>query len=151
LRKPNIRSGINMVKKNNIGIIFIDYSETYYMNVAKTALPESRAGKFVQIRKKATEYLVFSPKEFAPYHADLVGRFCSDKGIKGSYSDEGKRFNIHNTAWAVIGGGRFEMNIAKRYIRLYDNSMAYGRFDPAGLKEKILSVDELSGYDVKIE
>ena len=140
-----------ILNRHYTNVVFIDYSAQYYLTVAETAVPDKRAGKFVQIRNDATEYLVFSPKEFTLYHADLVERFCSDKGLKGSYNKEGKRFDIHDLVWVIVGGGRFEIDSEKRYLCLYDNSMAYGRFDPMGLKEKILSIDALSGHDVKIE
>jgi len=132
-------------------VIFIDYSEIYYQDAAKTALPEKRTGKFVQIRNNDTEYLVFSPKELTPYHAGLVERFCAEKGLKGSYDDKNKSFAVHEPHWIVVGGGKFEIDSTEKYIRLYDDSMAYGRFDSSGLKEKIHSISALSGYTVLIE
>ena len=131
-------------------VILINYSPAYYSIVAKTAVPEKLAGKFVQIKHNTTEYLVFAPKEFAPYHADIVERFCSERGLSGHYNSEKKRFEIHDPGWVVAGGGKFEMDTTEKLIRLYDNSMAYGRFDPEGLREKILSVIEMSDYRVQI-
>ncbi len=131
-------------------IVFADYCGHYYSNTAGTSAPDVLAGKFVQIKKNETEYLVFAPKEFAAYHANLVEQFCKDRGLKGVHG-EGKRFVIHDPGWAVVGGGKFEMDKAKKLIRLYDNSMAYCRFESKGLKEKILSIKEFSGYKVQIE
>jgi len=62
--------------KHKLNVILIDYSEIYYSSVAKTAMPDKLTGKFVQIRNDNTEYLIFSPKEFTPYHANLVEQFC---------------------------------------------------------------------------
>jgi hypothetical protein len=134
-----------------LNVIFIDYSGIYYSSVAKTAMPDKLAGKFVQIRNNNKEYLIFSPKEFTPYHANLVERFCLEKGLSGSYNIEGKRFDIHDPAWIIVGGGKFEIDKTEKYIRLYDNSMAYGRFDSRGLKEKILLIDKMSDYKVQID
>ena len=131
--------------------IVIDYSEKYYPGRAKPAMPEKRSGKFVQVRNNETEYLVFSPKEFTPYHAGLVEQFCKEKGLKGAYDSKNKRFDIHEPAWIVVGGGKFERDDRERHIRLYDNSMAYGRFDSKGLREKILSTAGMSDYTVQIE
>jgi len=133
-----------------MNVILIDYSELSYSREAKGAVPAKRSGKFVQIRNRATEYLVLAPKEFAPYHADIVERFCREKGLSGSFHGEGKRFDIHDPAWVIVGGGKFELDKAEKHIRFYDNSMAYGRFDSQGLKEKILSMDELSDYTLTI-
>jgi hypothetical protein len=134
-----------------MNIIFIDYSEQYYLEVEKRALPDTWRGKFVQIRNGATEYLVFSPKEFTPYHADVVQNFCLEKGIDGVYNKARKRFDIHDSDWVVFGGGKFEIDKVKKRLRVYDNSMAYGRFDSKGLKEKIRSVPGMSDYEVNIE
>ena len=132
-------------------VIFIDYSEMYYQEVAKTAVPDKRTGKFVQIRNNDTEYLVFSPKELTPYHAGLVERFCAEKGLRGSYDDKNKSFAVHEPDWVVMGGGKFEIDKTEESIRLYDNSMAYGRFDSKGLREKIQSISGMSDYTVLIE
>jgi len=137
--------------KHKLNVILIDYSEIYYSSVAKTDRPDKLTGKFVQIKNNNTEYLIFSPKELTPYHADLVERFCLETGLNGSYNTEGKRFDIHDPAWVIVGGGKFEIDKTGKYIRLYDNSMAYGRFDSKGLKEKILLIDEMSDYKVQIE
>jgi hypothetical protein len=134
-----------------MNVIFIDFSETYYSTVAKVAVPDILNGKFVQIRNSTTEYLVFAPKDYASYHADIVERFCSERGLTGSYDSDRKRFEIYDPGWVVAGGGKFETDRDEKRLRLYDNSMAYGRFDSKGLLEKIRSIKELAGYTVQIE
>ena len=62
-----------------------------------------------------------------------------------------KCFDIHDPEWAVVGGGKFERDRKKKQLRLYDDSMAYGKFNGHGLKEKILSFSAFSGYNVQIE
>ena len=114
-------------------------------------VPERYAGKFVQIRKGLTEYLVLSPKEFTRFHADIVSRFCTDRKIPGVFNGRSKSFDIHDPSWVVAGGGKFEIDRGKKYLRLYDNSMAYGKFDRRGLKEKIFGIAKLSDYEVQIE
>ena len=131
-------------------VVFIDYSQQHHSDPAKAEVSSKRSGKFIQIRKDDTEYLIFSPKQLAPYHTDLVERFCQEEGIEGAFDGAVKRFEIHDPAWVIAGGGKFEIDRAKKYIRLYDNSMAYGKFDLAGLKEKILMIEELSDYEVSI-
>lgn len=132
-------------------LVFTDYTHLYYTAIAKTAVPPVISGKFVQIRNEAAEYLVLSPKDFSKYHANIVQRFCLDRGVEGGYDSEGKRYNIYDKAWAITGGGKFEIDARKKTIRFYDDSMAYGKFEPSGLREKILSLPEFSGYTVRIE
>jgi hypothetical protein len=132
-------------------IIFINYTQTYYQDTVHADVPEQYAGKFVHVRKGLTEYLVFSPKELTRFHADIVERFCTGYGIPGVYDNQHKRFDILNKDWVVIGGGKFEADRKKKLLRLYDDSLAYGKYDRRGMKEKILSIAEFSDYTVQIE
>ena len=78
-------------------------------------------------------------------------RFCAERGISGVYNNIHKRFDIHEPEWTVVGGGKFAIDRRKKQLRLYDDSMAYGKFNGKGLKEKILSISALAGYNVQIE
>jgi len=128
----------------------IDYSPLYYTEIAKTDVPPIIIGKFVQIRNESMEYLVFSPKDFTKYHANIVERFCLDKGLEGSYDPDGKRFDIYDQEWVVVGGGKFEIDTTKQTIRFYDDSMAYGKFDSRGLPERVSSIYAYSGYAIML-
>jgi hypothetical protein len=132
-------------------VVLIDYSGPHDPGGVKTSLPDKGSGKFVQIRKGDTEYLVFSPKELAPYHAHIVEHFCLERGIRGAHEGEGKKFSIHDSGWTVVGGGKYEIDKEHRYIRLYDDSVAYGKFDRKGLKEKIRAISELRHFEARIE
>lgn len=131
--------------------ILIDYSGIHDSGGANTSRLDKRNGKFVQIRKGDTEYLVFSPKELAPYHAHIVERFCVERGIRGAHENEGKRFSIHDSGWVVVGGGKYEIDKEHGYIHLFDDSVAYGKFDGKGLKEKIRTIGEFHDFEVRIE
>jgi hypothetical protein len=74
-----------------------------------------------------------------------------DHKIPGVYNSQNKSFEIHDPAWVVAGGGKFEIDRNKKFLRLYDNSMAYGKFDRKGLKKKILSIAEFLNYKVHID
>jgi hypothetical protein len=132
-------------------VVLVDYSSLHDPEGEKTSLPDKRSGKFVQIRRGDTEYLVFSSKELASYHAHIVERFCRERGIRGAQETEGKRFSIHDPGWTVVGGGKYEMDKEHGYLRLYDDSVAYGKFDPKGLKEKLRAIGEFHGLEVRIE
>jgi len=132
-------------------ITFIDYTPLYYTSLAGTAVPRVTSGKFVQIRNRDTLYLVLSPKEFTKYHANIVERFCMDKGIEGSYDTKREKFTILDRAWVIIGGGKFERDENEKAIKLYDNSMAYGKFNMTGLKEALADLPDLAGYSIIIE
>jgi len=131
--------------------IFIDYTPFYYTSLAGIAVPPATTGKFVQIRNGNTLYLVLAPKELTKYHANIVERFCMDRGIEGSYDAKREKFFIHDLTWEILGGGKFERDANKKAIKLYDNSMAYGKFDATGLPEMLGALPELSGYSIMIE
>jgi hypothetical protein len=130
--------------------VFVDYSELYYSADKHASLPDKWSGKFVQIRRGGVEYLVFSPTGLTAYHTDIVERFCRDRDVDGIYNTAKKRFDIHDPSWVVAGGGKFELDRRGKRLRLYDNSMAYGKFDSRGLREKILQVGMLKDYAVQI-
>jgi len=134
-----------------MALVFINYTPLFFTAIAKTPVPPVTGGKFVQMRNCATEYLVFSPREFTKYHAGIVERFCLDKGIEGSYDRERKRYDIADRAWDVVGGGKFEIDRDRMTIRLFDDSMAYGKFDRAGMAEKLLSLPEFAGFTVLMD
>jgi hypothetical protein len=131
-------------------VVVVDYSGFLHTRASEENAPYRTAGKFVQIRHGDIEYLIFSPRELAPYHADLVKRFCEERNIAGRYVKDRKRYDIHEQEWTVAGGGKFEIDRGKKFIILYDNSMAYGKFDAKGLKEKIHRTKALADYTVKI-
>jgi hypothetical protein len=133
-------------------IVLIDYTPLYYRAITQSLIiPPLTTGKFVQIRNGNTLNVVLSPKEFTKYHANIIERFCMDKGLEGSYDSRREKFTIHDHAWQIVGGGKFERDINKKTIKLYDNSMAYGKFNTQGLKEMLGALPEFSGYTITIE
>jgi hypothetical protein len=131
--------------------IFIDYTGLYFTAVAKTPVPAMTSGKFVRIRNGTTDYVIFSPREFTKYHANIVERFCLDKGIEGSYDREGKRYDILDRSWVILGGGKFEKDESGKTLRLSDNSLAYGKFEKQNLREAFSALPEFTGFTVLIE
>lgn len=129
----------------------IDYTPFYYTSVARAAVPPVVTGKFVQIRNGNTRYLVLSPRELTKYHANIIERFCMDKGLEGSYDAKREKFTIYDQGWTVGGGGKFERDTNKRTIKMYDNSKAYGKFDASGLTETLAALPELAGYTITID
>ena len=128
--------------------ILIDYSNVYFEGMAKKSIPENRSGKFVLICSEDKEFLILSPQELSIYHANIVERFCSLRKIEGAFNLKRDHFKIFNSNWNVLGGGRWEIKGAKKVIRLFGASKAYGRFDSRGLKEKIRTVKGLVDFRV---
>ena len=129
--------------------VILDYSPIYYKTIKKTPVPYQRKGKFVQIRDKDTEYLVFSPQGFSSYHADIVERFCDSMKIQGVYNKEHYSYKIHTPGWIVVGGGKWIVNQKDKTLYLFDDSGAYGKFDTSGLGERIKN-NSSSFYDYSV-
>lgn len=129
----------------------MDYSKLYFLNLAGAQIPDRFSGKFVQIWHGDREYFVLSPKEFKKYHANIVELFSKDRGLAGAYDSEQKHFDIFEPEWKIIGGGKFEIDRKERILRLYDDSMAYGRFNDKGLAERLSGTEEFLGFRILIE
>ncbi len=129
----------------------IDYSELFYKTTAKKKIPRKRAGKFVQLRNNDMEYLLLSPKDFAVYHANIVERFCTEKGIAGTYNIKRDHFEINEPHWEIVGGGIWTINEKEKSLDFSGGSLAYGKFDRRGLREKVLSLKGMSDYIVKTD
>ncbi len=132
-------------------VTLIDYIPFYYTFLSKEPAPPIITGKFVQIRHGNNLYLVFSPGELSKYHANIVERFCTDKGLDGSYDSERKRYDVNDHDWIVAGGGKFAIDRKQKTIKLYDDSMVYGKFSSKGLKDAIGSFREFSDFTILIE
>ena len=129
---------------------FIDYSYTYYVG-RKGPIPASRGGKFVQLRNAYYEYVVLAPVKMSAYHANIVERFCRDERIEGKYrSRKMDDYQLRAAGWEIVGGGFWQMEEKKKWLSLRGASQAYGRFDPEGLKGKILTHDGMEGFEVEI-
>jgi hypothetical protein len=131
--------------------VLVDYAPFYFSSIAGTAVPRELTGKFVQLRNGTTMYLVLSPRELTKYHAQIVERFCMDKGIEGSFDAKGERFLLHDRAWEVLGGGKFDRDDNNKTIKFYDNSMAYGKFDGNGLEQALAALTDYAGHTIIIE
>lgn len=126
----------------------IDYSDVFYRVIKKSTVPKQRGGKFVQIRNDPdrAEYLVLSPGELSSHHANIVERFCIQHDIEGSYNMRKDYFEVYDPEWTIIGGGKWFMDESKKTLSLFGSSTGYGNFKTKDLKERLLSVDTLSGY-----
>lgn len=133
-----------------MAFIVTDYSEVLFGVMERRAVPPVRSGKFVQLDFGGAEHLVLSPKELSKFHANIVERFCMINSVRGVYNRKKDNFAVNGAGLAVIGGGAWEIDEGARVLKLFGCSQAYGCFDPAGLKEKVLSAPVMTGFAVYI-
>jgi hypothetical protein len=97
-------------------------------------------GKFVQLRLRGKEYLLFAAPELHRFHNQILADFLEHQHIAYHWTDN-QTLAIDLPELTVVGGGRFRADGDTRTLTLWDNSQAYGRFDERGLKEKIGSAE----------
>jgi len=129
----------------------INYIPFYYETIVKARTPSLIMGKFVLMRHEKALVLILSPKDFTKYHANIVERFCLDKGLEGNWDAQHKSYSILDTAWSVAGGGKLALDATRKTIKFFDDSMAYGKFDASLLRNIIASVPDFQGYAIKID
>ncbi len=98
--------------------------------------PEECLGKFVQLYWGGAEYLIFAPFTLYGYHVRILTRFLEENQIP--YGKLGQDYLVvKDSQLNVVGGGRFKLDPIGGTLELWDNSQAYGPFDPTRLAEKI--------------
>ena len=122
----------------------------YHGAVADSAECVEWKGKFLQLLVHGRELLLFAPSELHAYHNQILGRYLVETGVPHRWIEQ-DILKYDFPALKVIGGGRYRLNTRHRTLKLWDNSQAYGRFDPVGLAEKIAGADHRwSGFSVDI-
>ena len=97
-------------------------------------------GKFLQLTVRGREHLLFAPSDLHGFHNQILGQFLAEAGIPHRWVEH-DRLKVDFPALSVIGGGRYRLNAPRSTLELWGSSQAYGRFDPAGLVEKIARAD----------
>ncbi len=107
-------------------------------------------GKFLQLRWRDQEYLVFAPLALHRYHNQLLAHFLDDNAIAYRWLNR-ESLELTDPGLKVTGGGRFRVNGIDRSLTLWDDSHVYGRFHEPGLAEKIAGADHpWHGFNVTI-
>ena len=96
------------------------------------AMPQQSCGKFLQLRWRGRETLLFAPAESHRYHNQILAAFAAEQGLPHRWITP-ERLELNHPDLLVIGGGRFDLDLASGSLRLWDASQAYGGFRPEGL------------------
>lgn len=102
------------------------------------------AGKFLQLRWQGNDYLLFAIRDRYRFHNQMLGRFLANHALPHHWRDEATlEFDLPRLS--VVGGGRFRFTREPQRLELWDESQAYGRFEEAGLAERIRASGHLYG------
>jgi hypothetical protein len=100
----------------------------------------SLEGKFLQLRLAGREYLLFAAAAAHRYHNQILGRFLSEQGIPHRW-EGAENLIVDHPELAVMGGGRFRLDLLTKRLRVWDTSSVYGRFDASALSAQLAAAD----------
>lgn len=107
--------------------------------------------KFIIVRQNGLCCLVAGRVEEYPYHANLVYRFCVERGIPSRWERKPDLLTVFDEETEIQGGGWMEINQSDRSLRIYGHSKAYGRF-PANEVNRIIITDSFfEPFSVTVE
>jgi hypothetical protein len=92
----------------------------------------SLEGKFLQLRLAARDYILFATATECRYHNQILARFLSEQGIPHCW-EQAVNLVVDHPELAVIGGGRFRLDVNRESLHVWDDSSVYGRFDSSRL------------------
>ena len=97
---------------------------------------EEVRGKFVQIRWKGEPWLLFASKDQHAFHNQIVAHFMSEQHLPYHWQSP-EILNFDQPKLEILGGGKFLLDWPAKQLKLFAESMVYGRFHEEGLKESL--------------
>ena len=132
-------------------MIIEDYAPKGHSPLKGEASEDIYEGKFVHIVGPGDEYLCFSPRGLAKYHANIAQGFSRRREhLSFIMHPSGEDGRFATAGWTVQGGGRFRFKRAERVLELWGSSKAYGDFDGPELQEKIKTVPGWEDLEIRI-
>ena len=89
-------------------------------------------GKFLQLRLAARDYILCATATECRYHNQILARFLSEQGIPQRW-EQAVNLVVDHPELAVIGDGRFRLDVNRESLHVWDDSSVYGRFDSSRL------------------
>jgi len=107
--------------------------------------------KFVYIAGPSGDMLVYGPVSIYPYHAELVSRFCDQRGIPSAWVKKPDLCEILAPGFAVKGGGWLEISRLQSVLSIYGTSTAYGKYERPLITGAIGSDSVLADFSTVFE
>jgi hypothetical protein len=132
-------------------MVIEDYSPVGHDPLADDPSGDVYEGKFVHIIGPNDEYLCFSPRGMAKYHANIAQIFSRRREfLSFIMHPSGEDGRFATPGWTVKGGGRFRLSRTNKTLELWGTSKAYGKFDGPDLQAKIKTVSGWNSFDVQL-
>ncbi len=108
-------------------------------------------GKFVQLNWKQAPWLLLASKDQHAFHNQILAHFLSEQHLPFHWHSP-ERLEFESAQLEILGGGKFLLDWDESTLTLCDNSMVYGRFDEAQLRDSLRHVGmPWAGLSITIE
>jgi len=133
-------------------VSIVDYSDSFFEQDKDTASYHVggavHRGKFVLLTHEQEEVCVFSPIQLSEFHANIVERYVSQKGVEGHYNSRQDKYFLHDESWRVLGGGHWEYNTSESKVTLFGKSLAYGGLMLEPLVNDLMKFEAFDGANI---
>ena len=96
-------------------------------------------GKFVQVTWAGQSWLLLASKDQHAFHNQILAHFLSDNHLPFHWQSP-EVLEFDQPKLKIHGGGKFHLIWDEHRLTLFDNSMVYGRFDEAMLRQTLKQV-----------
>lgn len=110
---------------------FVDFSEP-----PLDRLDSNVTCKFILVQHAALTIMVAGMLDMFPYHANLLAKFCDDRGIDSVWARRPDLLEVLDLDVEIAGGGYIKLTDGK-VIDIFGSSTSYGRYD-AGLVNRFV-------------
>jgi len=128
----------------------VDYTDSFFKgSQPSTSFVEVvRRGKFVVLIHNQDEVCIFSPIQQSEFHADIVERYLSEKGVEGHYNRKQDIYYLDDESWSVVGGGHWEYISSESRVTLFGKSLAYGGLELEPLVKELMRLEAFNGATI---
>ncbi|VAW74192.1 hypothetical protein MNBD_GAMMA12-2903 [hydrothermal vent metagenome] len=128
----------------------VDYTDSFLKTSKVTTSPslDIRRGKFVVLEHNEEEVCIFSPIQQSEFHANIVERYITAKGVQGHYNNKQDKYYIEDDSWTILGGGYWEYIVPESRATLFGKSLAYGGLMLEPLIKELMEFEAFDGANI---
>jgi hypothetical protein len=124
---------------------------SYNGTIASKPGKDRIVSKFLLIEHMNTLLMLIGEVDEFRYHAQLLDRFCSNRGIAASWVKRDEYLEVYDKSLRIRGGGWMEVTPEGQYARIYGSSSAYGQYETVTLRQIVDLHPFFEGIQVRIE
>ena len=128
----------------------VDYTDSFLKDsqVTTSLGVDVRHGKFVVLAHNEEEVCIFSPIQQSEFHANIVERYVTPKGVQGHYNNKQDKYYLDDDTWTVLGGGHWEHIVPESRATIFGKSLAYGGLLLEPLVKELVKFEAFDGANI---